>query len=106
MTNITDITFSLDRKFYKKGTGLLHSNKLLSMTQDEELVFNAEFSNEKEKILTEVALDENLDIEDVFCDCGSQFMCPHIIATLIGAELMIMENCNDLQTALSSIQNK
>lgn len=103
MTNITEIAESINRRLYKKGAALLHSNKLLSMTQDEERVFNAEFKRGNGIILTEIALDDNLDIEDIYCDCGGGSICPHIVATLIGAELMIMHDCNDLQTAMSEI---
>lgn len=76
------------------------------MEQDEELVFNAEFIKEKGEIQTEVVLDDNLDIEEVFCNCGTSGLCPHIVATLIGSELIIMKDCNDLHSALAIIQEK
>lgn len=102
--NITYIAQNTDQKLYKKAAELLRSDILLRMEQDEELVFNAEFTERGKDIQTEVVLDDNLDIEEVFCNCSKPGLCHHIVATLIGSELMIMQNCNDLQSAIAIIQ--
>ena len=104
--NITDIAECIDPKLYKKASEFLDSNHLLRMEQDEELVFSGEFLKRGKNIETEVILDENLDIDEVFCNCGISGLCLHIIATLIGSELMIMQECNDLQSALFAIREK
>jgi uncharacterized Zn finger protein len=104
--NITDIHFDLDKKLYKKSADLLHSKNMLRMEQEEERVFNAEFFGKQEEIRTEIALDGDLDIEDVYCNCGRGAWCPHIVATLIGADLMTMTETKDIQSAVIAVQNR
>ncbi|SHI10319.1 hypothetical protein SAMN02745823_02433 [Sporobacter termitidis DSM 10068] len=104
--NIVDAVERLNEGLGNEANALLHGDILIRMEQDEELVFNAEFIERGREIQTEVVLYDNLDIEELYCDCGQSGVCPHIAATLIGADIMLSQDCNDLQSALSAIREE
>lgn len=106
--NVAEIEFNLDRKLYKRGADLLESKGLLDLREDEyeELVFNGTFSEKDERIWAEIVLDDDLEIEDVFCTCDEdEDFCPHVVATLIGASAMTLTDTKDFQSALTILLN-
>ena len=99
--NICDIYENLEKDLYAEAGTLLRSEKLVRLAQDEERVFNAEFREDGKDFLTEVSLTSELDIEELWCNCGEDHLCRHIAAVLIGADLMLPHECDNILEVLS-----
>jgi len=46
-------------------------------------------------------LTPELDIEELWCNCGEDHLCRHIAAVLIGADLMLLHECDNILEVLS-----
>lgn len=108
--NFKNLTDNLDLELIKQGTEMLFSAEMTSMVMErscvfdgyevEALIYNPK-PNKSTVLLPMITVDDNLDIKELFCICDSEYnLCPHVIALLMGAALMLDTETYELEIAL------
>ena len=80
LKNLSAEDLELTKRYYK-------SIQPFTVQPSDTCVFDAEIPAEDwERIIAEITLDENAEIEDLYCTCGAGGLCVHLAAMMCDME--------------------
>lgn len=111
MLSTNDFLEQFPRRTAKKIARYLLSGKIISITEDEvsitedeERVYNAVLRENGKEHRVEISVDTESNVEDVYCSCGINGFCIHIASVCHGIELIQGIGTDSLSDALEKLE--